>query len=634
MKKLLSLILTLSMIITVGAIPASAAENTISGAITFSDTAAEDETFEVTLEAGTYDITAYCTNTSVADTSYISVAAAGYTDAQAVIPVLTETGEVKLTNVTTDDGALTVTVHKGADTELVIEKIVAEPAASDKEFLKGGDITELIYVEDMGGKFYNAEGEEEDAVKILADNGMNLARIRLYNNPGKGRGDGTYYIPDGYQDEEDCLELARRAKEYGMKIQFTFHYSDYWSNGTREIIPADWVEAIKSELGYDVKDADFLNSMTDDERAAIIDKLTELVYNYTYDIMTKLKDQGTTPEYVTLGNETNGGMLFPFANTYAASMNRDNFELVFGDDVDPENDIVCPEDWDALAKIMNAGYDAVKAVSPDTQVGMHLAEGSKSDIYDWWLQAANNAGIKYDYVGASYYPAWSNNTVDTAVWFCNYVTETYDTDILIMETGYNWYPTRQDGYPGQLVDIDAYADIYPSTKEGHKGFMAELFNGLKNVDGGRCIGDIYWDPMMIHCDGVGWAYSEETDEVEVNVVENTTLFDFDGVALPSLDVFKYNQAQRKALGDNLSLEYYERTANAIKADIKNSGDTAATVAVYTADYTADGTLAAVTVREMTIEPNKAGTFEVNTEQPTDGYSRAYAACAGTLTALE
>ena len=41
--------------------------------------------------------------------------------------------------------------------------------------------------------------------------------------------------------------------------------------------------------------------------------------------MSKLKAQGTVPEYVSLGNEIRGGMLFPFGNTYDASMNRDRF---------------------------------------------------------------------------------------------------------------------------------------------------------------------------------------------------------------------------------------------------------------------------------------------------------------------
>ena len=42
--------------------------------------------------------------------------------------------------------------------------------------------------------------------------------------------------------------------------------------------------------------------------------LTQLqtdVYNYTYDVCTALKSQGTTPDSVQVGNEINVGMLWP-----------------------------------------------------------------------------------------------------------------------------------------------------------------------------------------------------------------------------------------------------------------------------------------------------------------------------------
>ncbi|MCC8169151.1 MAG: arabinogalactan endo-1,4-beta-galactosidase [Oscillospiraceae bacterium] len=423
-----------------------------------------------------------------------------------------------------------------------LASLMLTSTAFAQDFYKGGDVTQVNYIEDLGGKYYTQDGTEEDVFKILSDAGMNMARIRLSNNPGKGRGDGYYYMPDGYQDEADCLELAKRAKTAGMDIQFTFNYSDYWSNGTRQIIPSDWVEEIKEDLGYDVKDADFLNALTDEQRTEIREKLKTIIYDYTYDIMTKLKEQDTIPQYVSLGNEINGGILFPFANTYDANMSSDNFELVFDEDKS-EDDIKCPMDWEALAELLNTGYDAVKAVSPESQVIIHIAEGSKESVFTWFFDKFEEAGGKYDIIGASYYPAWSGNTIETCVEFCNTISAKYDKDIIIMETGFNWNATRKDGEPGQLVDIDIYKDVYPPTLEGHKAFITDLFAQLQTVEDRRCIGAIYWDPCMIHVEDengnnlAGWAYSEATDEVEPNVVENTTLFDFDGKAISTLDAF-------------------------------------------------------------------------------------------------
>jgi arabinogalactan endo-1,4-beta-galactosidase len=73
-----------------------------------------------------------------------------------------------------------------------------------------------------------------------------------------------------------------------------------------------------------------------------------------------------------------------------------------------------------------------------------------------------------------------------------------------------------------------------SSPAGQRDFLYECFNGLKNADNGRIIGALYWDPVMIEVPGVGWELGAD------NVVSNTTLFDFNGNALPALNVFKYN----------------------------------------------------------------------------------------------
>ncbi|MDT0319021.1 hypothetical protein RNC47_11810 [Streptomyces sp. DSM 44918] len=46
------------------------------------------------------------------------------------------------------------------------------------------------------------------------------------------------------------------------------------------------------------------------------------------------------------------------------------------------------------------------------------------------------------------------------------------------------------------------------------------------------VGDISWDPVMIPAPGVGWEVGQP------NVVSNTTLFDFQGRALPALRAFR------------------------------------------------------------------------------------------------
>lgn len=462
----------------------------------------------------------------------------------------------------------------------VILALAAFGAAVHAEFYTGGDMTEVTYIDDLGGVYRDEDGNQVDPFEFMAKNGVNMARIRLSNTPGKGTGDSMYYLPAGYQDENDTLSLAKRAKDAGMAIQYTFNYSDYWSNGERQIIPSEWVKQIRDELGYDVKDKNFLNSMTDEEKKQIQQKLGNIVYDYTLGIMKKLKEQGSVPEYVSLGNEINGGMFFPFANTYDANLNPENFELAFGDAQDDERDIKCAEDWEALASILNRGYEAVKAVSPDTQVIIHLANGSTDGVFTWFFDKYLAAGGKFDVIGASYYPAWSYNTIETLVTFCNSISAKYDRDILIMETGYNWTLNKKNGYGGQLTptetdakNAEGYDEKYPFTPEGQCDFLADLFSALRTVEGGRAIGALYWDPCMIHVEDPeneneslsGWAYSESDDKPAGNVVENTTLFDFDGKALKAFDAFRTNTDNGKKRLDI----YYDAGGKIIK--VKTAG---------------------------------------------------------------
>ena len=60
-----------------------------------------------------------------------------------------------------------------ADT-VQIKPVAGEPA----DFIKGADVSMLSEVERLGGKFYNAAGQQQDALQILKDNGFNYIRLR------------------------------------------------------------------------------------------------------------------------------------------------------------------------------------------------------------------------------------------------------------------------------------------------------------------------------------------------------------------------------------------------------------------------------------------------------------------------
>ncbi len=436
------------------------------------------------LEDGLYDLEFYYKNSGGQTASYVAVGtttdsrkmtslqASAYTWTRSYVRGIQVAG-----------GKCTVSIQYESEREAWSRLDRLNLIQTEKEFnlLKGGDISQLSYIEKMGGKFYE-NGQEKDCIEILKDNGWNIVRLRLYNDPGNADHSPSNRLPKGVQDAEDVLKLAKRAKQAGMQIQLTFHYSDYWTNPGTQYKPHAW-----EGLNYD--------------------NLKKALYDFTFDFMNRMKAQGTTPEFVSVGNETNAGLLFPDANY---------------------------EHYDRAAELFSTGYDAVKAVSPDTKVIIHLSNCGDKSLYSYFFGEMAKFGAKYDIIGTSYYPFWTGKTAGEMREWANYIAQKFDKDILIMETGYNWNPTLPSGYPGQLSDNGPYNSIYSSSPLGQKNFMLELFNEMKKVNDGRVLGCLYWDPVFIEVPGVGWELGAE------NLVSNTTLFDFSGNRLEVLDTFKYN----------------------------------------------------------------------------------------------
>jgi arabinogalactan endo-1,4-beta-galactosidase len=359
------------------------------------------------------------------------------------------------------------------------------------DFLKGGDISELTYVEQGGGKFYETNGVQTDCLQILKNHGCNLVRLRLYNDPGNPNWYPSSLLPAGIQSPTNILALAARAKALDFKILLTFYYSDYWSNGK----PHDW-----TGLSFP--------------------QLTNALYSFTTNFMMQMKAQGTSPDFVSLGNEMQGGILLQDSTPTGSPIATNN---------SPVNG--SSTNFNRLALLLNSGYAAVKMVSPSTQVVLHNAKVDAGDVQWFFNQCVANA-VNWDVIGCSYYPFWTGLSAEQArdqinAWYPN-----YNKPVLIMETGYNWATNRCDGYTGQLANNGP--EPFPSTPLGQKQFLLNCFNALKLVNGGKCLGDIYWDPIFICVPGEGW------DLGQPNVVDNTTLFDFNGHVLPVLDVFNYN----------------------------------------------------------------------------------------------
>jgi len=218
-------------------------------------------------------------------------------------------------------------------------------------FAKGADISWLPQMEATSYIFKNDSGKAEDCFKILKDHGINSIRLRTFVNPSNDRA-------SGHCSKTETVAMAVRAKQWGMRVMIDFHYSDSWADPSKQVKPKAW-EGLNFE------------------------QLQQALYDYTYDVMMALKTAGVTPEWVQVGNETPGGMIYPEGST---------------------------SNWSQLAKLINKGYDAIKAVSQTTKVILHVDQGNNNARFRWWFDAAKANGTKYDVIGLSYYPYWQSDS--------------------------------------------------------------------------------------------------------------------------------------------------------------------------------------------------------------------------------
>lgn len=374
-------------------------------------------------------------------------------------------------------------------------------ADQNDSYLRGGDISMLDYVEDLGAKFYDTDGSEKDALDIMQQHGVNIVRLRLYNAPGNtvtyksGGRTYSYALPEGYLGEDDVLKLALRAKQHDMQIQLTFHYSDFWTNGEMQLKPSGW-----EDLTFD--------------------ELKQAVYDYTYNFLQRMNAQGTTPDYVSLGNEIQSGLLFGY---YTSDMGQINSVNGYCDNMAN------------VAALLAQGSAAVRSACPEAKVVIHLtlSTGINAGTYKWFFDEMQKNGLDYDVVGASYYPFWTDQKPAMLTGLANSMYARYGKPLLVMETGYSWTRYRPGGryggnYEGQLhLNGSVYNE---ATEAGQKAFMQELQAVIRSNS--HILGYLYWDPVMVEqrVNGswikTGWVQGGE------NLVGNTTWFDYTGKALP------------------------------------------------------------------------------------------------------
>ncbi|MFM4733112.1 glycoside hydrolase family 53 protein [Aeromonas salmonicida] len=378
-----------------------------------------------------------------------------------------------------------------APSVLAAETVQIQPVKVAADFIKGADLSMLADVEKHGGKFFDEHGNPQDAMAILKENGFNYIRLRLWVDPKDA--DGKPY-GGGNNDLATTIELAKRAKANGMKFLLDYHYSDFWTDPARQNKPKAWA------------------SMN-------IDQLTEAVYQHTKTTMDAFAKAGVLPDMVQVGNEINGGMLWPEGKSWGQNGGE----------------------FDRLAGLLNAGIKAVKEHGDQIKIMLHLAEGTKNDTFIWWFDEITKRKVPFDIIGLSYYIYW-NGPMNALQYNMDDISKRYDKDLIVVEAAYGYTTANCDNAENNFTSKEADDAGYPATVQGQANYLHDLLQVVTKVPEGRGKGVFYWEPAWLPTPGATWAtkagmkYNSD-DWKEGNARENQSLFDCQGKVLPSIKAF-------------------------------------------------------------------------------------------------
>lgn len=367
-----------------------------------------------------------------------------------------------------------------------------------EDFFLGMDVSSVLSLEASGVRYRDTDGTEKDLFALLSENGVNLIRVRVWNDPFDSDGNG---YGGGNNNIEAAVEIGRRAAAYGLPLLVDFHYSDFWADPSKQQTPKAWE-------GMDIK------------------AKAEALYTYTADCLSRLKAEGIRVSMVQLGNETNGRM--------------------------------CGERiWmNIVHHLMKAGSRAVREVYPDALVAVHFTNPESADTMLNYASKLAYYDLDYDVFGTSYYPYW-HGTLDNLRQVLGEIAETYGKKVMVMETSYAY--TLEDGdFSGNTIgEGGGYEKYWPVTVQGQSNELQDVVRTVQEAGGiGVCWWEGAWIPVgtesfeensrLWETYGSGWAssFAGSYDPADAGkyyggcACENQAMFDFEGRALPSLATFR------------------------------------------------------------------------------------------------
>ena len=385
--------------------------------------------------------------------------------------------------------------------------VVLEPIEGlSEDFLFGCDVSTLIAQENSGVVYYNTEGKAQDPLLTLAENGVNMVRIRVWNDPYDENGNG---YGGGNCDTANAIAIGKRATQYEMECFIDYHYSDFWSDPAKQMCPKAW-EGM---------------SISEKEKA---------IYDYTKESLGQILKAGVNVTMVQIGNEITSGMSGEY-------------------------------DWANITTLLKSASKAVRELSTqydkDIEIAVHFTNPEKAGRYAKLAKTLDDYQVDYDIFASSYYSFW-HGTLDNLTKVLDEVATKYDKKVMVAEISYAYTYEDGDGHKNTIYE-GAWGEFdYEVSVQGQADCVRDCVAALAKL-GDKAIGICYWEPAWIPVPddkgmtrseiwekyGSGWAssFASGYDPKDAGVYyggsawDNQALFDKDGKPLPSIEMFEMMQ---------------------------------------------------------------------------------------------
>ena len=356
-----------------------------------------------------------------------------------------------------------------------------------QDFYFGHDLSYVNQMEDCGAVF-KEKGEPKDVYHIFADHGTNLVRVRLWIDPSWWQEPlkQPERVKPYYNDLEDVKETITRAKQAGMQVMLGIHYSDFWSDPGRQLIPRRWID-----VAYD------------------IDKLEDSVYIYTTNILTELDNEGLMPEIIKIGNENNDGILKHIPE-------EDGYEPIE----------TVSDDWTRHAVLYNAAIRAIRDVgnpaNSKPKSAVHFSNKLSGQLWNF-NNLLSHGVTDFDIMGISYYYSWHGGSISELQSTISQLVTTFpDYNVMVVETGYPWSTENFDELGNIVTKPDS--EYLPVIPEKQLEYMVDYTRAVMKGGG---IGVVFWEPAWVSTEcrtpwGIGSSHDHLVffDPVNTNFMEN------------------------------------------------------------------------------------------------------------------